>query len=170
MGKNSYPGFESRPLRSLYIDYTGKENPIYTKQVSIFLENKKGRIAEVTRLLAQEKINIRALSLGDTVDFGVLRIIVSDHDRCLSVLKAHDFTAQETEVIAVEVDDKPGGLYRVIQILEPHEINIEYMYAFFEKSGCNAIVVMKIDDADKAGKVLKDNSFSILTEDKIGTD
>lgn len=121
----------------------------------------------MTKLLAEEGINIRALSLGDTVDFGVLRIIVSDHNRCLHVLKAHDFTAQETEVVAVEVDDKPGGLYRIIQILEPCGLNIEYMYAFFEKSGQNAIVVMKIDDADKAGKALRESGFSILTEENI---
>jgi hypothetical protein len=146
-----------------------KESPIYTKQVSIFLENKKGRIAEVTKLLAREGINIRALSLGDTVDFGVLRLIVSEHARCLNVLKAHDFTAQETDVIAVEVADKPGGLYQVIYRLESTGINIEYMYAFFEKSGQNAIVVMKIDDAAGAEKALKENGFSLLTEEKIRT-
>ncbi len=121
----------------------------------------------MTRLLAEEGINIRALSLGDMVDFGVLRIIVSDHALCLSVLKAHDFTAQETDVIAVEVDDQPGGLYRVIQILEPYGINIEYMYAFFEKSGSKAVVVLKIDDAARAGKILTDNGFSLLTEQNI---
>ena len=118
-------------------------------------------------MLSKEGINIRALSLGDTVDFGVLRIIVSDHERCLGVLRTHEFTAQETDVIAVEVDDNPGGLYRVIQVLEQQSINIEYMYAFFEKTGQNAVVVMKIDDLGMAEKVLTDNGFSVLTEDKI---
>ena len=140
---------------------------MHTKQVSVFLENKKGRLAEVTKLLADEGINIRALSLGDMVDFGVLRLIVNNREHCLRVLKAHDFSAQETDVIAVEIDDRPGGLHRVIEILGREAINIEYMYAFCEKSGKNAIVVFKIDDADRAVETLKNGGISILREDVI---
>jgi len=140
---------------------------MYTKQVSIFLENKKGRLAEVTKLLAEEGINIRALSLGDMADFGVLRLIVNKRERCLRVLKAHDLAAQETEVIAVEVDDRPGGLHRVVEVLDRAGINIEYMYAFLEKNGANAIVVFKIDDAARAVEALKENGITILPEDMI---
>jgi len=140
---------------------------MYTKQISIFVENEKGRLAGVTKLLSQEGINIRALSLADMVDFGVLRLIVDDRAKCLRVLRAHDFTVQETEVIAVEVDDKPGGLHRVVEVLDREDINIEYMYAFVEKNGENAIVVFKIDDAAKAVEALQKSGIAILPEDTL---
>jgi hypothetical protein len=140
---------------------------MYTKQVSIFVENEKGRLANVTRLLAGEGINIRALSLGDMVDFGVLRLIVDDCGKCLRVLRAHDFTVQETDVIAVELDDKPGGLHRVVEVFDREDINIEYMYAFVEKNGSNAIVVFRIDDAAKAVEALKKSGIAILPEDRV---
>lgn len=140
---------------------------MYTKQVSVFLENKKGRLAEVTKLLADEGINLRALSLADMADFGVLRIIVDDRARCLRVLKEYGLAAQETDVIAVEVSDQPGGLHRIVEVLDREDINVEYMYAFFEKTGQNAIVVFKIDDAARAVDVLKKEGISILPEDMI---
>ena len=114
---------------------------MYTKQVSVFLENKRGRLAEVTKLLTDEGINIRALSLADMTDFGVLRLIVNDRVRCLRVLKDHDFVVQETDVIAVEMEDRPGGLHRILEVLDHESINVEYVYAFFEKSGDSAIVI-----------------------------
>jgi hypothetical protein len=140
---------------------------MYTKQVSVFLENKKGRLAEVTKLLTDEGINIRALSLADMADFGVLRLIVDDRPRCVRVLKAHDLVAQETDVIAVEIEDRPGGLHRIVEILDREDINIEYMYCFFERNRENAIVVFRIDDAAKAVDTLKKNGISILPEDVI---
>ncbi len=140
---------------------------MFTKQVSVFLENKKGRLAEVTKLLADEGINIRALSLADMADFGVLRLIVSDRARCVRILKDHDLVAQETDVVAVEMEDKPGGLHRIIEIFDREAINIEYMYAFFEKSGSNAIVVLRIDDAVKAVETLRENGISVLPESMI---
>jgi hypothetical protein len=140
---------------------------MYAKQVSVFLENAKGRLAEVTKLLADEKINIRALSLADMAEFGVLRLIVNDRARCLRVLREHDFAAQETDVIAVEMEDKPGGLHRIIEVLDRQDINIEYMYAFFEKSGSNAIVVFKIDDGERAVDALEKSGICILPDDMI---
>jgi len=137
---------------------------MYTKQVSVFLENKKGRLAEVTKLLTDEGINIRALSLADMADFGVLRLIVNDRARCMQVLKSHDFVAQETDVIAVEIEDKPGGLNRILAVLDRDGINIEYIYAFLEKSGANAIMVCKIDDARRAVETLQKNGITILPE------
>jgi hypothetical protein len=140
---------------------------MYTKQVSIFVENEKGRFADVTKLLADEGINIRALSLGEMVDFGVLRLIVDDRSRCIQVLKAHEFTVQETDVIAVEIDDRPGGLHHVIEVLDRDGIGIEYMYAFLEKNDKNAIVVFKVDDPSKAVAILEKGNIPILPEDKI---
>ena len=138
---------------------------MFTKQVTILLENKKGRLAEVTKLLADERINIRAMSLADMADLGVLRLIVNDRQRCLSALRARGLVAQETDVIAVEIEDQPGGLHRVVQVFEREEINIEYMYAFVEKNDANAIVVFKINDAARAVETLKKDGISILRED-----
>jgi hypothetical protein len=136
---------------------------MHTRQVSVFVENKKGRLADVTQLLDAAGINIRALYLADTADFGVLRLIVNDSERCLRVLKESDFVAQETDVLAIEVEDRPGGLNRVLRIIQANELNIEYMYAFVEKKVENAVVVFKFDDPDKAEAVLKENGIPVLS-------
>jgi hypothetical protein len=140
---------------------------MFTKQVSIFLENKKGRLAEVTGLLREEGINIRALQLADTVDFGVLRIIVNDRARCLRVLKEHDLAAQETEVIAVEIEDRPGGLHRIVEVLDRENVNVEYMYTFLGRKGDKAVVVFRSDDAARAAEALAKGGIPILPEDMI---
>ncbi len=137
------------------------------KQVSIFLENKKGRLAEVTRLLSDEKINIRALSLADTTDFGVLRLIVSHAEKCFQILKENEFVAQMTDVIAVEIDDRPGGLNAAMEALDEGGINIEYMYAFVEKKTDKAIVIFRIDKIQAAVETLQKNQISVLTSDVI---
>ena len=137
------------------------------KQISVFLENKKGRLAEVTRTLAAESINIRALSLADTADFGVMRIIVNDPDRCLAVLKSSGFVAQVTDVIAVEVEDKPGGLARILEVLDRDGVNVEYMYAYVEKKRENAIVICKIDDRDLALKVLAGHGIATVSAEAL---
>ncbi len=137
------------------------------KQISVFLENKKGRLAEVTQTLSREKINIRALSLADTADFGVLRIIVNNPERCLTVLKANSFVAQVTEVIAVEVEDKPGGLARILEVLDQDNVNVEYMYAYVEKTRDNAIVICKIDDRERALQVLEKNGIATVSAEAL---
>ena len=137
------------------------------RQISIFLENSKGRLAEVTRLLAAGGVNIRALSLADTADFGVLRVIVNDPDACLSVLKTSGIVAQVTEVLAVEMGDRPGGLSRVLAALVGAGLNVEYMYAYVEKSRDNAIVICKIDDKERAAQVLEKNGIGTLSADAL---
>jgi len=137
------------------------------KQISVFLENKKGRLAEVADLIAREGINIRALSLADTADFGVLRLIVNDPEKCFNVLKKASFVAQKTEVIAVEVEDRPGGLQRILSVFDRHDINIEYMYAFVEKKSDNAIVIFRIDQPSKAIAALEAEGVGVLSEDII---
>ena len=137
------------------------------KQISVFLENKKGRLAEVVGLIAAEKINIRALSLADTADFGVLRLIVNDPEKCFSVLKDNSFVAQQTDVIAVEVPDRPGGLQQILQVFDAGGVNIEYMYAFVEKKSDNAIVIFRIERPDLAIQVLEKNKISVLSSDVI---
>lgn len=131
-------------------------------QVSIFLENKSGRLSQVTRLLAEQKINIRALALADTSDFGILRLIVNNPQKALSVLRGNGFTVAQTEVIAAEVKDKPGGLAEIVDILSKAKLNIEYMYAFVEKQKEKAIIVFKIENVDKAIETLTKNKVRLL--------
>ena len=138
------------------------------KQVSVFLENKKGRLSEVTRVLAGTGINIRALFLADTTDFGVLRMIVNDAEKALSILKDNNFVAQQTDVIAVEVQDKPGGLSRILDVLGEKDINIEYMYAFVEKKVENAIVVFKIDEHKEAIEALRKADIGLVSAEVLG--
>lgn len=140
---------------------------MYTKQLCVFIENRKGRLAEVTRLLAEQRINIRAMSLADMPDLGVLRLIVDDRVRCLRALKERGFAVQEVDVIAVEIQDEPGGLHRVIESFDRDDVNIEYMYTFFRKNVDTAIVVLKIDDAARAAETIKKNAIPILPEDAI---
>lgn len=116
------------------------------KQISVFLENKKGRLAEVTNIIAKAKINIKALSLAETTDFGIVRIIVDSPDKCLMVLKNKGFVVQETDVIAIEVRDKPGGLNDVLKLLNKYDINIEYIYATIERRSDKAVVIFKIPE------------------------
>ncbi|HOW73714.1 MAG TPA: ACT domain-containing protein [Phycisphaerae bacterium] len=140
---------------------------MYTKQLCVFIENRKGRLAEVTRLLAEHKINIRAMSLADMPDLGVLRLIVDDRVRCLQALRDHGFAVQEADVIAVEIQDEPGGLHRIIEVFDRDNVNIEYMYTFFRKNVDTAIVVLKIDNAAQAAETMRKNAISILPEDAI---
>ncbi|HOJ76915.1 MAG TPA: ACT domain-containing protein [Bacillota bacterium] len=139
------------------------------KQISVFLENKSGRLATVTKVLGENNINIRALSIADTTDFGILRLIVNDPDKAWQVLKEHNFTVSETEIIAVQVNDKPGGLAAILQKLDDNKINIEYMYAFVGKSGEDAVVVFRVEDIDRAIKLLQDNEVTLLSGKDIYT-
>ncbi len=137
------------------------------KQLSVFLENKSGRLADVTRALAQANINIRALSIADTIDYGLLRLIVNDPERARAALAEAGFTVALTEVLAIEVPDKPGGLANIIDILAKEAINIEYMYAFVGRSGEHAIVIFRIERADEAVQILREKGVRILTGEEL---
>ncbi|PKM83389.1 MAG: amino acid-binding protein [Firmicutes bacterium HGW-Firmicutes-14] len=132
------------------------------QQISVFLENKSGRLADLTDVLGGAGINIRALSIADTSDFGILRLIVNRPDEAVQVLKDAGFTVSKTDVIAVEVEDKPGGLANVLKILESSGINIEYLYAFLEKSSNDALVVFRVEQLDEAVKLLTGNGVNVL--------
>jgi hypothetical protein len=137
------------------------ERFMHIQQISVFLENRKGRLAEMTQLLAESQINIRAVSLADMTDLGVLRLIVNDPKRCLGVLKANDFAAQATEVVAVEVPDRPGALHHVLEILNANGLNVEYMYASVGKVD-TGVVIFKVDPVDEAVAVLRRNGITVL--------
>lgn len=137
------------------------------KQISIFVENKSGRLAEVTKILGDNDINIRALSIADTADFGILRLIVNNPERACKILKQQNFTVSETEIIAVQVPDQPSGLAGILGFLENNGINIEYMYAFVGKSGANAVVVFRVEDIDRAIKLLQEKGITLLSDKDI---
>lgn len=137
------------------------------EQISIFIENKSGRLAEITRILGDAAINIRALSLADTSDFGILRLIVNNGQKASAILKEKGFTVNMTEVVAVEVPDRPGGLSSILQTLDAAGINVEYMYAFVERSGGNAVIIFRFDETDKAIAALQANNFNMLEGSRL---
>lgn len=137
------------------------------KQISVFLENKSGRLAEVTRTLANNDINICALSIADTTDFGILRLIVNKPEEAEKALSANELTVSCTNVIAIAVQDKPGGLARALDILEEKSISIEYMYAFVGKHGNEAFVILRIENPDEAIVTLKNSDIELIPSEKI---
>jgi len=136
-------------------------------QLSIFLENRKGRLADVCSLLGEKGINIRALTIAETESFGVLRVVVDKSSEALELLKNNGFTANRTDVVAVEVQDKPGGLATVLRVLSENEVNVEYMYGFVEKFSDKALLVLRVEDIAAAQKVLTANGMNIVTEKDI---
>ena len=139
----------------------------YIKQISIFLENKKGRLAEVADTLSQPNINIRALCVADTTDFGIVRLIVDHPDKAYEVLKAAGFTTSATQVIAVEMPDKPGALAKVLNVLRAKDINLEYVYAFIGKRGEYAIHVLRVENTEEALKALAENNIKAIDNDEL---
>ena len=137
------------------------------EQISIFIENKEGRLAEVSAILRDAQVNIRALSLADTTDFGVLRLIVNDNDKATAALKREGFTVGKTQVLAVEVSDNPGGLNKVLDPLSEQDVNVEYMYAFANPQCKNAIMIFRFDDPKKALEILAEKSIKVITAKEI---
>ncbi len=137
------------------------------KQISVFLENKKGRLAHVTRVLGEAKINIRALSIADTSDFGILRIIVNDPERAHRILKEAGFTVSETEIIAVQIPDEPGMLAAVLEHMSEADLNIEYLYAFLGNAGNEVLVIFKVEDLEKAKNAFEAKGIKYLVKDEL---
>ena len=135
-----------------------------TKQISVFLENRSGRLAGVLGILSSIGANIRALSLADTNDFGILRLIVDKPDEALAALKSGRFTVLSTDVLAVEVPDRPGGLQSVLEVLAAADVNVEYMYAFVTRKTEKAVVIFRFEDADAAFAALQNAGVSVLDE------
>jgi len=136
-------------------------------QISVFLENKSGRLADVTRVMAENKINIRALCIADTIDYGLLRLIVNDPDKAREVLHKEGFTVTQTPVLALEIPDRPGGLAEVIAILAKKDINVEYIYAFVGRSGENAVVIFRVERVDEAIEVLQQGGAKLLSGEQV---
>ena len=137
------------------------------KQLSIFVENKKGRLAEITKAIAAADVDIRALSIADTTDFGILRLIVNKPDAAAAALKEKGITVSVTNVIAVGINDTPGAFSTPMQILADADIDVEYMYAFITRKSEKAYVILRVADNDAAAKVLSDKGVEILTEEEF---
>ncbi|MBO4368784.1 MAG: ACT domain-containing protein [Desulfovibrio sp.] len=137
------------------------------EQLSVFLENRAGRLADVTHALAEAKVSIRALSLADTSDFGILRLLVPDHEKAKAILKEKGFTFGCTSVVAVAVEDAPGGLDAVLQLVSKNGINVEYMYSLIQRNLPQAIMIFRFDKVDQAIALLKEHSFTIIPSDKL---
>ena len=130
------------------------------KQISIFLENTAGRIADVTKVLKDNGVNLRAIMIADTADFGILRIIPDDSEKALKVLTDAHYTTRTTDVLGILIKDEVGALYNVMSLFQTNGINIEYLYASLEKTDNTAVVIFKVEDVDKGLKVIEENGLS----------
>ena len=137
------------------------------RQISIFLENRPGQLSAICRDLADADINIATLSLADTADFGIVRMIVDDHEKAKDVLTEKGHVVNVREVIAVCVPDRPGGMAEVMQVLDKAGVNIEYSYAFAFHKGEKAVLVLRFSDNDKAESALKAAGYTTLGEDEV---
>ena len=137
------------------------------EQISIFLENRAGRLSDITKCLADAKINIRALSLADTSDFGILRLIVNNTEKAKTLLKENGFTLGSTSVVAIEIGDTPGELNSVISIVSKNNINIEYMYAYMPRSLQKAVLIFRFDRTDQAIEIFTQNNIKVLSAKEI---
>ncbi|HNY27908.1 MAG TPA: ACT domain-containing protein [Candidatus Sumerlaeota bacterium] len=137
------------------------------KQLSVFLENRTGRLAEVTRTLGDAGVNIRALSVADTSDFGILRLLVDKPKDAVEALNSVGLTVRLTEVVAVEIVDRPGGLATVLSLLQGSSINVEYMYAFMERHRENAILVFRFENPQKAITILQEANIKVFAAEEL---
>lgn len=136
-------------------------------QLTIFVENKRGTIVSVTNILASHNINIRALSIAETENFGILRLIVNDEITAKRILSEHGFLINVTEVVGVKIGDAPGKLSGALSVLDRAEINVEYLYAFMARTEKHAYVVLRVEDNTKAEKVLENAGYHLITEQDI---
>jgi hypothetical protein len=132
------------------------------RQISVFLENTTGRLGEVTRVLAGAGINIRAISIADTADFGILRLIVDRGDDAVRALNDGGFTTRQSDVAAVEIDDTPGSLAVVMELFRQSQVNIEYLYASLEGTAGKAVVIFKLEDHEKGLGIIRDHGLAMV--------
>ncbi|MDR1779021.1 MAG: ACT domain-containing protein [Clostridiales Family XIII bacterium] len=136
-------------------------------QISVFVENKPGKLADITEILAKAEVDLRAMSIADTQDFGILRLIVDNPHAALTALRDNGCTVNVTSVLAVEMPDKPGGLAGVLRVLADKNVNVEYLYAFISRSKGNAYVILRVEDNEEAMAVLKEAGIGIVTAEQI---
>ena len=137
------------------------------RQLSVFIENTKGQMADVVKTISDAGINLRAMSVADSKEFGILRLILSDVDKAVELLSSNEVIVRTTEVIAVKMDDTEGALYKVLKVLEEAQINVDYSYAFTAPKDGGAYVVFRVDDVDKAENLLSGKGFKFISQKDI---
>ncbi|MDO5136551.1 MAG: ACT domain-containing protein [Eubacteriales bacterium] len=137
------------------------------QQISVFLENKPGRLAEFTNVLYQNNVDMRALSLAEAEDFGIVRVIVDDVYNASTIIKDGGYVFSITKVLAVVIPDEPGGLSKVIRLLGDHEVNVEYMYAFTTPKKGKACMILRVEDNQKAIEVLQKNGIRPVCQEQL---
>ena len=137
------------------------------KQLTVFVENKQGALVSITETLASHNINIRALSIADTQDFGILRLIVNDEETALKILTEKGYLIKITEVVGVKIGDEPGKLSKALDVMDKAEINVEYLYAFLARTEKHAYVVLRVEDNSKAETALENAGFHLISEADI---
>ena len=140
---------------------------MFIKQLSVFVENKPGRLHAIVDALGKGGVNLRALSVADTTDFGILRVITDNNDKAQLILREMGVISKSTDVIAVTIDDQAGGLASVLDVVSSAGVGIEYMYAFLGRTHGKAMMVIKTDDANAAEKALSDKGVALATENDI---
>jgi hypothetical protein len=144
-----------------------KDKNYIIRQISVFIDNRPASLSEMTRSLADENINLRALSLAETRDFGTTRIIVADVDTCSQVLREAGYHFIETDVLAVEVADRPGGMADVLECIASEHISVEYAYAMIEKREGSAVIILRVDNTGKAIMALRKRNIRLLTREDV---
>ncbi len=137
------------------------------RQISVFVENRIGRVAELTHLLGENNINIRAVSLADTHDFGIVRLIVNHVDSALEILREHKFTVHDTEVVAISIPDEPDGLAKVLFMLSEEELDVGYLYGFVEQTGKNAILIFRFEEVDRAIEIINSKGLRTISGEEL---
>ncbi len=137
------------------------------QQISVFIENRAGKLAQATSALGKAEVNIRALSLAETSDFGILRLIVDRTDLAKKVLAEEGFAVDKTDVVAVQVPDRPMGLAHILNILDKAQITVEYLYAFVERCGDHAVIIFRFDDSEQAITALTSNDVEVLSAESV---
>ncbi|HPL64490.1 MAG: ACT domain-containing protein [Syntrophales bacterium] len=137
-------------------------------QLSAFIENRAGVMAEMAEFLGENRVNIRALSIAESRDFGVVRMIVHNPEAAARLLAQKGYSVQTVEVLAVRVADEPGGLARALRVLADENLNVDYLYTFLDKLGDHAVVILRVDNPDYADSVLHRSGFSLLSQEELG--
>lgn len=140
---------------------------MFVKQITVFIENRPGRLCDFTALLAQNNVDLVAISVADTTNFGILRAIVNNHEKAAQVLRQGGYTAKVTDVLAVAVPDEPGGLAKVLGLLCDVDISIEYMYSLVRRVGHQAVIIFKVDKPEVAAKIFTNNNITLITQAEI---
>lgn len=140
---------------------------MFVKQISVFMENRPGRLAEITKVLSDNDIDIRAINIADTTDFGILRMIVNDEVKAEQVLRDNQMTANTSEVIAISISDSVGAFSNVIQLLKDKDISIEYIYSFIGEKSSKAVIVLKTSDIGVSANILKENGVTVLSKEDV---